>query len=136
MSSLTGFWAGTYWYPDPRYPAVKFDCELRLDGTTLKGETTEVDIFKPSGTFILKASLSGHLDGRHIHFAKTYLNAGPHYSGVVQYIGKLNFRKTRMSGHWSVEDWSGKFVMARDKGEWRVSDNIEAANDQDIKVFG
>jgi len=130
LKSLSGFWAGTYWYPDPQYPAVNFDCEFKSDRGTLTGHITEIDIFKPSRRFLLSAKLIGSIIKREVTFLKTYENAGEHYRTPVQYTGKIGLMGRRISGTWDVGVWSGRFVMYRDKGHWRVADTVSIANDR------
>jgi len=132
MKSISGFWAGIYTYPIPNYPSVKFDCELIQNGNALTGETTEADIFKPSGLFLLSATLLGERSNRNIHWTKTYQNADENYALPVTYIGKIGRLGRRISGVWRIGDIEGRFEMRRDKGHWRVSDAVCAANDTKV----
>ena len=111
MKTLSGFWAGTYGYPDEPVAPVKFDCELNQSGATLSGIITE----SHGPGQMLVAKLSGQISGQKIQFIKSYVNAGNIWQ--IAYSGQVNAEKDYISGIWRVGMRTGTFEMNRDSGE-------------------
>ena len=111
MKTLSGFWAGTYIYPNDPMPSVQFDCELHQNGGTLSGNITESH--RPGQ--MLVAKLSGQMSGQKIQFIKSYVNAGNIWQ--IAYSGQVNAEKDYISGAWRVGMRTGTFEMNRDSGE-------------------
>ena len=125
MSSISGFWAGTYAYPMDALPPVNFDCELTQNGSRISGEITESH--RPGQ--MLAASLSGTLDGHTITFIKSYHRAGPAFLADIAYSGQVNSKKDHIKGTWLVGSRTGSFEMHRDAGEMRKAKTRETADE-------
>ena len=128
MKSISGFWAGTYAYPEANAPSVNFDCELRQDGTLISGEITESH---RAGQMLL-AAISGGLNGQKIQFIKSYRNGGEAYIWDIAYSGQVSPKKDHISGTWRVGMRQGAFEMHRDAGELREAKTRETADDPEL----
>jgi len=129
MKTISGFWAGTYSYPEANAPTVKFDCELRQDGSVISGEITESH---RAGQMLL-AGISGQLTGQNIQFIKSYRNGGETYLWDIAYSGQVSPKKDHISGSWRVGMRQGTFEMHRDSGELREIETRETADDLFVK---
>ncbi len=132
MESLSGFWAGQYSYAGPHAPSVKFDCELNHAGPSLTGHTTEVDVYKPAGRFLLDAILEGQVHKRDVAFTKTYVTTSEIYNQPVEYVGKIHASGDEISGQWFIGDIGGRFSLKRDKNSSRAAKTRTAANDAEV----
>jgi hypothetical protein len=130
MKSISGFWSGTYFYPEPHVPDVHFDCELRQSGGAISGEITE----SHAPGQMLMASLQGELNGQAIRFIKTYQTAEPNFLWDISYSGQVSPKKDHIAGTWRVGMRSGSFEMHRDAGQLREAGVREAAEDKFIKA--
>jgi len=108
---------------------VKFDCELRQDGSAISGEITES---YRAGQMLL-AAISGGLNGQNIQFIKSYRNGGESFLWDIAYSGQVSEKKDHISGHWRVGMRTGTFEMQRDAGELRDATTRETANDLSVK---
>lgn len=115
MTSLSGFWAGAYHYPQESFPSVNFDCELNETAGVLSGEITESHGFR----HMLVAVLSGSLVGQHIDFIKSYRNTGDLRLWEIAYSGQINAEKDHIKGVWHAARRQGTFEMHRDVGQFR-----------------
>ena len=129
MKTISGFWAGTYAYPEASMAPVKFDCELRQDGSVISGDITESH---RAGQMLL-AEISGQLSGQNIQFIKSYRNGGENFLWDIAYSGQVSEKKDHISGQWRVGMRTGTFEMQRDAGELRDATTRETANDLSVK---
>ena len=125
MSSISGFWAGTYAYPLDALPPVNFDCELRQDGARITGEITE----SHGHGQMLVAVISGTLNGNNIAFIKSYRQAGAGFLSDIAYSGQVSPNKDSIKGVWQVGMRMGSFTMHRDAGELREATVRETADE-------
>ena len=125
MSSISGFWAGTYAYPMDALPPVNFDCELTQNGSHITGVITESH--RPGQ--MLAAHISGTLDGHTITFIKSYHRAGPAFLADIAYSGQVSPKKEHIKGVWQVGSRIGSFEMHRDAGEMRKAETRETADE-------
>ncbi len=113
--SLTGVWQGRFNYPAQLAP-VDFVATLIEIGDSVTGTTHE-----PGGSIGAKgsmayASISGHRDGQHITFVKSY-DIGEERE-PIEYDGMINADATEISGHWIIfGNWGGTFQMIRSPGK-------------------
>lgn len=130
MSSISGFWAGTYFYPEANVPNVNFDCELNQSGARLSGEITE----SHAPGQMLVARLLGDIDGNTISFIKTYKTSDAAFSWEIAYSGQVSPKKNHITGLWHVGVRQGTFEMHRDAGELQDAQIRETADDPSVKV--
>jgi len=129
VKTLSGFWAGTYAYPDEPVPSVNFDCELQQDGSKISGQITE----SHGPGQMLVAAISGQLSGQKIQFIKSYRNGGERFLWKIAYSGQVSPKKDHISGHWRVGMRTGTFKMHRDAGELRQAKTRETADNLSLK---
>jgi len=129
MKSISGFWAGTYAYPESHIPSVNFDCELRQDGSVISGEITE----SHRAGHMLLAAISGQRSGQNIQFIKSYRNGGEDFLWDIAYSGRVGPSSDHISGRWSIGMRAGTFEMHRDRGELREAKTRETADDLSAK---
>lgn len=125
---VTGFWAGQFRYPEPRLNPVNFDCEIVQSAGFISGNITETSELKSTPYFIISSILEGAISGRDVTFTKVYKSEDPAYV-PVRYSGKINLRGTEIKGIWERPDWSGTFIMTKDKGAVQHKREITIAND-------
>jgi hypothetical protein len=114
--SLTGRWAGTYFYSSGN--RIEFRASLEEREGNVLGRTTEpnVRIFRMSPEFF--ADLKGQVVGDSVRFVKTYDGTGGARHSVV-YEGRLSPDGTTIEGRWSIGGClfltlaSGPFSMRR-----------------------
>lgn len=125
MKSISGFWAGTYAYPNQIAPPVNFDCELREAAGAISGEITESHC--PGQ--MLVAGISGQLSGNVINFTKRYKTTDPAFLWEIAYSGQVSPKKDHIAGTWRVGGRQGSFEMHRDAGELLGAKTREMAED-------
>ena len=125
MKSISGFWAGTYAYPNGIAPSVDFDCELRESGGTVSGEITE----SHGPGQMLVAGITGQLSGNTISFTKRYKTTEPAFLWEIAYSGQVSPKKDHIAGTWRVGTRQGTFEMHRDAGELQEAKVHEMAVD-------
>ena len=130
MTSLSGFWAGTYHYPQTHIPNVNFDCELHQSGVSVSGEITESHA---PGQMLL-ARISGDLNGDRISFVKSYKATHSAFLLEIAYSGQVSPKKDHITGVWRVGGRQGTFEMHRDVGQLREVELSQAADDQLLKT--
>ena len=112
MRNLSGTWRGLYSYP-VAYDPVPFTAQLRhaqewLIGSTAEAATVEV----PAGS-LMRATVTGKVDGQHVTFLKTYDRQSLSYD-AVHYEGEVDQEGEEIWGRWTVPgNWSGTFLMIR-----------------------
>ena len=129
MESLSGFWAGRYNYAVANAPSVKFDCELTQVGASVTGQITEVDMYKPSGSFLLEAVVDGQIHQQDMSFTKTYITKSDIYDQPVEYVGRVSASGHEISGQWFIGEIHGSFTLTRDKPSSGAAKTRMAAND-------
>ena len=125
---ITGFWAGQFHYSEPHYNPVSFDCEIVQTAGFISGNITETSELKTTPYFIISSILEGTISNRDVAFTKIYQSENPAYVPVV-YEGKVNTRETEITGIWKRPDWSGTFIMRKDKGATQQKREVTIAND-------
>jgi len=125
MKSVSGFWAGTYRYPQTYIPNVNFDCELHQSGAAISGEITESHA---PGQMLL-ARISGDLKGNTISFVKSYQTTQPAFLFEIAYSGQVNPKSDHIIGVWRVGGRQGTFEMRRDAGQLREVELRRAADE-------
>lgn len=125
MSSISGFWAGTYFYPEANVPNVNFDCELHQSGARFSGEITE----SHAPGQMLVARISGELTGNNIAFIKSYKTTNAAFLWEITYSGQVSPKKDHITGTWRVGGRHGTFEMHRDAGILREADTREVADE-------
>jgi len=129
MKTISGFWAGTYAYPNDPAPAVNFDCELRQDGGVISGEITESHA---PGQMLL-AAISGQISGTNIQFIKSYRSAGTSFLWEIAYSGQVSPKKDHIAGTWRVGMRTGTFEMHRDAGNMISAQTRQRAKDPELR---
>lgn len=129
MTSLSGFWAGTYHYPETNVQNVNFDCELHQSGAGFSGEITE----SHAPGQMLVARISGELAGNNIAFIKSYKTINAAFLSEITYSGQVSPKKDHITGTWRVGGRQGTFEMHRDAGILRQADLRETADENNIK---
>jgi len=114
VTNLSGFWMGSFSYPDCFEP-VPFSAEIRdLDGQ-LAGVTEEPHEWASGEE--AHGTLSGHRSGPHVQFTKIYIHQED-YPDPVHYHGTLDEDECELAGEWDIPGvWSGSFLMTRPKPE-------------------
>ena len=125
MKTISGFWAGTYAYPNEPTPAVNFDCELRLSGSAVTGQITESHALGQ----MLVAKITGQVVGSSINFIKRYQTSHSDYLWEIDYTGIVGPKKDEITGIWRVGGRQGTFSMQRDAGELRETEVLEAEDE-------
>ena len=116
---MTGLWTGQYWYPEPWEPPMGFVATISDNAGSLSGTTTE-----SSDVFIgvdERADIRGTRSGTSVSFYKYYDGAGA-YGHSVTYDGVLSADGQQVEGQWSLDDYSGSFVMSRSLQQFRVEE--------------
>lgn len=105
--SLTGFWSGTYFYPDTDYykdkKPVNFDARLRQLDNTFEGSIVEPNTFGDNTSSVLKALILNGLVDRegNLRFIKKYEGtAGVVHS--IEYKGTLSPDGRNINGIWTL----------------------------------
>ena len=105
---LSGVWSGSFGYPLGLGSATNFTCLLLDNDGVLSGSTSERGEYGGRE----RALVQGRRAGRSVTFLKTYDGAGA-YAHSVAYDGELNEDATAVTGSWSLDGWTGPFVMSR-----------------------
>jgi len=126
--NLSGFWAGHFHYPDNILPSVKFDCEITQTGSQFTGHTTETAELRSVPHFLVGAKIEGFALNKQVSFLKTYQNDDL----AIEYEGKINLWGNQIKGVWIRHDWSGTFIMKRDKENQTIKKTVSIANDTNI----
>lgn len=113
MASISGFWAGTYAYPNDSAPSVNFDCEMQQSGGVIAGQITESH--RPGQ--MLLAHINGQISGSNISFFKRYKTADSNYRWGISYVGEVSAKKDKITGIWRAGGRQGTFEMHRDAGQ-------------------
>ena len=129
--NLSGFWSGQFYYPQEAAPPVKFDCEIIQTGSHISGNTTEIAELKSVPHFLIAAKIEGSFVNKKISFLKTYLTNDENYT-TVEYDGTVNLLGNKIKGIWMRYDWSGTFIMIKDKNNQKAKTTISVANDTNI----
>jgi hypothetical protein len=107
---MTGLWTGEYWYPEPWEPRAGFAATINDNDGMLSGSTSEAsDVFIGTDE---RADIRGTREGTQISFWKHYDGDGA-YGHTVTYDGTLSSDGQRVEGHWTIDDYSGDFLMVR-----------------------
>ena len=125
---ITGFWAGWFRYPVANVSPVNFDCEIVQTAGFISGNISETSELQTTPYFLISSILEGTISGRDVIFTKIYQSEDPAYV-PVNYEGKVNLRGTEIKGIWKRPDWSGTFMMQKDKGQAQQKREVTIAND-------
>ncbi|MBK6414442.1 hypothetical protein [Sphingopyxis sp.] len=107
---MTGLWIGQYWYPEPWEPPCSFIATLSDNQGSLSGSTSEAsDLLAGADE---RADVRGTRSGTAVSFYK-YYDGDAAYGHAVAYEGILSTDGQQVDGHWSIDDYSGGFVMTR-----------------------
>lgn len=107
---MTGLWTGQYWYPEPWEPPMGFVATIGDNAGLLTGSTSEASEFLASVDE--RADIRGVRTGTAVSFRKYYDGDGA-YGHAVTYDGTLSTDGQQVEGCWSIDDYSGTFVMSR-----------------------
>ena len=107
---MTGLWTGQYYYPEPGEPPTGFVATISDNAGLLTGSTSE------ASEFLLgvdeRADIRGTRSGPAVSFYKYYDGDGA-YGHTVAYDGVLSTDGQQVRGSWSIDEYSGSFVMSR-----------------------
>ena len=110
--SLTGQWAGVFFYPDgapEEFVPTSFRATLAEQGSHFTGQTTERDYWSSVGSD-LHAVLEGQRTG--LSLAVTKIPDGGRVT--IEYVGELTPDGQTIRGRWHIlGNWSGTFEMQR-----------------------
>lgn len=125
---VSGLWLGTYTYQDGTTKPTRFAAVLKKEALAFSGKVLENNSFGDDGAAYLSADVMGSLDPEgQVTFYHRYDGTGGQHHLVV-YHGKLNEKKTVISGTWAItEEWSGTFSMKLIEAYRRVEEPAEAA---------
>lgn len=127
---MTGLWTGQYWYPEPWEPPMAFVATISDNAGSLSGTTTEAsDIFIGVDE---RADIRGTRSGTSVSFYKYYDGTGA-YGHSVTYDGVLSADGQQVEGQWSLDDYSGSFIMLRSLQQFSV-EQLEEFNQLDVSV--
>jgi hypothetical protein len=109
-------WNGTYYYSQETNAPVPFSLELQIDGTSVRGRTSEPATFGNGKSPYLYATIFGTISGTPprltISFRKTYDGTGG-VTHSVEYWGAISADWSSMSGYWQVGTNNGSFKATR-----------------------
>ena len=125
---VSGLWLGTYTYQDGTTKPTRFAAVLRKEELAFSGKVLENNSFGDDGSAYLSADVMGSVDPEgQVNFYHRYDGTGGQHHLVV-YQGKLNEKKTVISGTWAIsEEWSGTFSMKLIEAYRRIDEVIEPA---------
>ncbi|MDO9369929.1 MAG: hypothetical protein Q7T68_15285 [Sphingopyxis sp.] len=127
---MTGLWTGQYWYPEPWEPPMGFVATISDNAGSLSGTTTEAsDIFIGVDE---RADIRGTRSGTRVNFYKYYDGTGA-YGHSVTYDGVLSPDGQQVEGQWSLDDYSGSFIMSRHLQRFSAEELEEGAQ-RDVPV--
>ncbi|MDZ3831173.1 MAG: hypothetical protein U0S50_05065 [Sphingopyxis sp.] len=107
---MTGMWTGSYRYPSPWEPPREFVAVISEQRGALSGSTTEKSDLLPGADE--RAAIRGTRTDTAVAFGKYYDGDGA-YAHFVAYEGTLTPDGRRVEGRWSIDGFSGSFVMTR-----------------------
>jgi uncharacterized caspase-like protein len=111
--SLSGRWAGKYYYPYALEGvlSVDFEMDLVLSQGRVSGFVSEPNTFGDDTSNHLYADFQGEIYGDSISWTKTYDGtAGVDHS--VSYSGTIDRQSKTIFGTWMIrDDWSGRFSI-------------------------
>lgn len=116
-ASLTGTWAGTYFYATGGAGAptgsVAFFAELTVDAGKIRGSIVEPNTIGDRTASELRATVDGSIaeDGL-VRFVKQYDGSGG-VAHAIEYVGRLDPLTQQIEGVWKVNGSEGRFVMRR-----------------------
>lgn len=119
---MTGLWTGQYWYPEPWEPLIGFVATISDNAGSLSGTTTEAsEVFIGAGE---RADIRGTRSGTSVSFYKYYDGTGA-YGHSVTYDGTLSADGQQIEGQWSLDGYSGSFIMSRSLQQFQAEDREE-----------
>jgi hypothetical protein len=121
---MTGLWTGQYWYPEPGEAPTGFAAAINDNAGLLTGSTTEASEFLAGVDE--RADIRGARNGTAVSFHKYYDGDGA-YGHSVTYDGVLSADGQQVKGHWSIDDYSGAFVMSRSLQAFQAEKREETA---------
>ena len=108
---LSGAWRGIFNYPAGA-PPTEFLATLSDAGGPLTGHTVEPGLRGGEVT----ARIDGRRSGDAVSFVKLYEQDDDQYDDVT-YAGTVGAEGDEITGRWSIPgDWSGTFIMVRERG--------------------
>ncbi len=127
---VSGLWLGTYTYQDGTTKPTRFAAVLKKEELAFSGKVLENNSFGDGGAAYLSADVMGSLDEEgQVNFYHRYDGTGGQHHLVV-YHGKLNEKKTVISGTWAIsEEWSGTFSMKLIEAYRRIDESAEPPAD-------
>jgi hypothetical protein len=121
---MTGLWTGQYWYPEPWELPTCFVATVSDNAGMLTGSTTEASEFLTGVDE--RADIRGKRSGTAVNFQKYYDGDGA-FGHSVTYDGVLSDDGQQIEGHWSIDDYSGAFVMSRSLQALQAEEREETA---------
>ena len=127
---MTGLWTGQYWYPELWEPPMGFVATISDNAGSLSGTTTEAsDVFIGVDE---RADIRGTRSGTRVNFYK-YSDGTGAYGHSVTYDGVLSADGQQVEGQWSLDDYSGSFIMSRNLQRFGAEELQEGAQ-RDVAV--